>query len=85
MLQMFVSKFSEDLAQEYRNRGIIVQCILPGYVATKMSKIKKANYFSPTPQTFVESAISTVGIEPHTVGYWPHNIMVSKKEISSII
>lgn len=74
---MFVSKLSEDLAREYKNRGIIVQCILPGYVTTKMSKIRKPSYFSPTPKKFVESALATVGIEDHTVGYWPHNIMVS--------
>ncbi|XP_065219595.1 very-long-chain 3-oxoacyl-CoA reductase [Planococcus citri] len=73
--KMFVSKFSEDLATEYGKRGIIVQCILPGYVATKMSKIKKPSLFSPSPKTFVESALKTVGIESHTVGYWPHNIM----------
>lgn len=77
MLQIFVSKFSQDLAEEYKNRGIIVQCVLPGYVVTKMSKIRKASFFSPSPKTFVESALKTVGIESQTVGYWPHNIMVT--------
>ena len=74
---MFVSKLSEDLAQEYSKRGIIVQCILPGYVATKMSKIKKPSLFSPNPKTFTQSALKTIGIESHTVGYWPHNLMVN--------
>lgn len=77
ILQMFVAKLSEDLTQEYSKKGIIVQCILPGYVATKMSKIRKPSLFSPSPKTFVDSALKTVGIESQTVGYWPHNLMVN--------
>lgn len=73
--KMFVSKFSEDLAQEYSKSGVIVQCVLPGYVVTKMSKIRKTNFFTPTPMEFVQASLKTVGIEAHTVGYWPHNIM----------
>lgn len=78
---MFVSKFSEDLAAEYKNRGIIVQCVLPGYVSTKMSKIRKPTFFAPSPDKYVDSALSTVGIESHTLGYWPHNILVSNYNI----
>lgn len=74
---MFVSKFSEDLAAEYKNRGIIVQCVLPGYVSTKMSKIRKPTFFAPSPEKYVDSALSTIGIESHTLGYWPHNVLVS--------
>lgn len=73
--KMFVAKLSEDLTEEYRKKGVIVQCILPGYVATKMSKIRKPTLFSPSPTTFVDSALKTIGIESKTVGYWPHNIM----------
>lgn len=36
----YVDKLSADLAAEVAPRGITVQCILPGPVATKMSKIR---------------------------------------------
>lgn len=36
----YIDKLSADLAAEAAPRGITVQCVLPGPVATKMSKIK---------------------------------------------
>lgn len=36
----YVVKLSYDLAAEAERNGITVQCIIPGMVATKMSKIK---------------------------------------------
>lgn len=36
----YIDKLSADLAAEAAPRGVTVQCILPGPVATKMSKIK---------------------------------------------
>lgn len=36
----YVDKLSADLAAEAAPRGVTVQCVLPGPVATKMSKIK---------------------------------------------
>lgn len=36
----YIDKFSADLATEAAPRGVTVQCVLPGAVATKMSKIK---------------------------------------------
>lgn len=36
----YIDKLSADLATEAAPRGVTVQCILPGPVATKMSKIK---------------------------------------------
>lgn len=73
--KMFVSKFSADLGIEYKKYGITVQCITPGYVATKMSKIKKATWMAPSPTTYVKKALQTVGIESHTTGYFPHRLL----------
>lgn len=38
--KMYIDKLSADLAAEAKPRGVTVQCVLPGPVATKMSKIK---------------------------------------------
>lgn len=71
----FVDKFSDDLDTEYKKRGIVVQSVLPGPVATNMSKIKKATWMAPTPKTYVGDAIKTLGIARHTTGYYPHEML----------
>ncbi|XP_076179299.1 very-long-chain 3-oxoacyl-CoA reductase [Ptiloglossa arizonensis] len=68
----YVVKLSYDLAAEAERNGITVQCIIPGMVATKMSKIKKATWMAPSPKKFVESSLKTIGIESFTTGYLPH-------------
>lgn len=80
--QKFVEKFSRELNTEYGGKGknsanIVVQCVMPGYVATNMSKITKTSWMVPSPDKFVRSALQTTGLEPVTTGYLPHTLMVS--------
>ncbi|XP_012273856.1 very-long-chain 3-oxoacyl-CoA reductase [Orussus abietinus] len=72
----YVDKLSADLAAEAAPRGVTVQCVLPGPVATKMSKIKRPTWMAPSADTFVESSLRTVGIESRTTGYPPHCLIV---------
>ncbi|XP_053472930.1 very-long-chain 3-oxoacyl-CoA reductase-B isoform X2 [Ictalurus furcatus] len=71
----FVNFFSRGLDAEYRSKGIIIQSVLPFYVTTKLSKIKRASLDIPTPETYVASQLSTVGLQSQTNGYLPHAIM----------
>lgn len=71
----FVDKFTEDLSTEYGRHRVIVQSVLPGFVCSNMSKIRKATWMAPTAETYVRSALRTVGIARHTTGYWPHALM----------
>lgn len=71
----FVDKFTEDLATEYGKHRIVVQSVLPGFVATNMSKIKKTSWIAPSADNYVRSALRTVGIARHTTGYYPHALM----------
>lgn len=70
--KVFVDFFSRCLNAEYSSKGVIVQCVLPYYVATKLSKIRKPNVFAPSPTTYVRQALGTVGVESRTMGYWSH-------------
>ncbi|XP_046742553.1 very-long-chain 3-oxoacyl-CoA reductase-like [Diprion similis] len=72
----YVDKLSADLAVEAAPRGVTVQCVLPGPVATKMSKIRRSTWMAPSPEKFVESSLKTVGIESRTTGYFPHSLLV---------
>ncbi|XP_014247299.1 very-long-chain 3-oxoacyl-CoA reductase [Cimex lectularius] len=74
--KIFVTKFSQDLASEYRKKGVVIQCLTPGYVATKMSKIKKPTWMAPTPTVYTQKALKTVGIESCTTGYFPHALLL---------
>ncbi|XP_048829303.1 very-long-chain 3-oxoacyl-CoA reductase-A isoform X3 [Brienomyrus brachyistius] len=71
----FVDFFSRGLHAEYKNRGIIVQSVLPFFVATKMTKIRKPTLDKPTPERYVAAELSTVGLQNQTNGYFPHAIM----------
>uniref|UniRef100_A0A8C8RS96 3-ketoacyl-CoA reductase n=1 Tax=Pelusios castaneus TaxID=367368 RepID=A0A8C8RS96_9SAUR len=71
----FVDFFSRSLHAEYKSRGIIVQSVLPCYVATKMSKVRKPTFDKPSPETYVRAALGTVGLQSQTNGYLPHAVM----------
>ena len=71
----FAHKFSEDLSMEYGKHGIVVQSVVPGPVATNMTRLKKGTWMAPKASVFVESALKTVEIAPYTTGYYPHAIL----------
>lgn len=70
----FVDLLSRAVHKEYQDKKIIVQSVLPSYVSTKMSKIRKASFLVPTASDYVSSALKTVGIESRTYGYWTHKL-----------
>ncbi|XP_028812779.1 very-long-chain 3-oxoacyl-CoA reductase-B [Denticeps clupeoides] len=71
----FVDFFSRGLDAEYKNKGIIIQSVLPFYVATKLSKIRRATLDKPSPERYVAAELNTVGLQSQTNGYLPHAIM----------
>lgn len=81
----FVDKFSKDLAAEYQKDGIIVQSVLPGFVVSNMTKLKKDSLIAPMPDKFVESALSQVGFTNYTTGYIVHSIMQFGSQLGKFI
>ncbi|KAG7454069.1 hypothetical protein MATL_G00263950 [Megalops atlanticus] len=71
----FVDFFSRGLHAEYKRKGIIIQSVLPFFVATKMTKIRKPTLDKPTPERYVAAELTTVGLQSQTNGYLPHAIM----------
>ncbi|XP_073072537.1 very-long-chain 3-oxoacyl-CoA reductase isoform X2 [Manis javanica] len=78
----FVDFFSQCLHEEYKSKGIFVQSVLPYFVATKLAKIRKPTLDKPSSETFVKSAIKTVGVQSRTNGYLVHSLMGA---VSSIL
>ena len=68
--QMYVDMFSRSLDLEYRGSGISVQNQAPGFVATKLSKIRKPTIDAPTPDVWAKAAVRHVGYESTSSPYW---------------
>ncbi|KAK9822366.1 hypothetical protein WJX81_002026 [Elliptochloris bilobata] len=70
--KMYVDMFSKSLDLEYRGAGITVQNQAPGFVATKLSKIRKASMEVPSPDTWAAAAVRHIGYESTSSPYWFH-------------
>lgn len=77
----FVNSFSHSLNMEYASKGIFVQCVTPLYITTKLSKIRKPNLLTPTPDNYVRSALSTIGYDSTTCGYLMHDIVYTAAKL----
>jgi 17beta-estradiol 17-dehydrogenase / very-long-chain 3-oxoacyl-CoA reductase len=79
-VQIYVDYFSRALSHEVRNSGVTVQTLIPFYIATNLTKfsdfIGRQSVLVPNAQTFVRSALSTLGICDRTTGYWSHELQV---------
>ncbi|KAH7936079.1 inactive hydroxysteroid dehydrogenase-like protein 1 [Rhipicephalus sanguineus] len=76
--KVFVDWFSMALDYEYRDKGIIVQSLIPSYISTKL--VRFSNFLStpsiivPDAETFVKSSLQTVGSSKRTTGFWTHGL-----------
>ena len=79
--QAYVDFFSQALNYEYGHRGITIQCLIPYYVATRMtefsSTLSNPNLLIPNASTYARHALATLGWSVRTTGYWPHTLQVS--------
>ncbi|XP_063901873.1 very-long-chain 3-oxoacyl-CoA reductase-A-like [Zophobas morio] len=73
----FVDFFSRGLAQEYDTSGIHIQCVLPLYVTTKLSKLRHPSFFVPTPATFAKQAVRLIGFEKRITGCFSHSLQIA--------
>lgn len=82
-----LSQHCLNTLQSYETRHIVHLCnhcvssppqsVLPFFVATKLSKIRRATLDKPSPERYVSAELNTVGLQTQTNGYLPHAIMVS--------
>jgi len=66
---------SRALNAEYADKNIIIQSVVPYYVSTNMIRNPKISFMTPDADRFVKSALTTVGIETRTYGYFPHTVI----------
>ena len=71
------------MAYEYGDKGITVQCVCPGPVATDMLRdiVKDemppsfAKMLVPTDTLYTSTAMKTLGFSNYTTGYWKHSLL----------
>lgn len=70
----FSDNFSQAIAKEYGNKGIVIQSCLPGMVSTKMSRAKRSVAI-PSATDFAKAALRNVGSQPvRSVPFLPHAV-----------
>lgn len=72
----FINQFSRSLDEELKEFNVRVQDQCPFFVATKISKIRKARLDAPYPATWAKAAIKQIGYETVKTPYWVHGLMV---------
>lgn len=69
----YIDFFSRSLCNEVADKGIIVQCQVPYFVTSKLSRIRNPSFFTPDPKTYAAAALRAVSRKnPTVVPYWPH-------------
>ncbi|XP_078056926.1 very-long-chain 3-oxoacyl-CoA reductase-like [Mustelus asterias] len=77
--KVFIDFFSRALNAEYKNNGIIVQCVMPLMISTNLTHDVQTNFFIKDTVDFVQEALNTVGIRERTNGCWSHALQASAK------
>jgi hypothetical protein len=75
-VQAYIDSFSRSLDAEAREFGVRVQNQAPMFVATKMSKIRRARLDAPTPDAWAAAAVAQIGQETSSSPYWFHGLQV---------
>lgn len=74
----FLDYFARGLQYEYKDSGVIIQSLMPFYVATRMTRysqtLSKPSLMIPSADDYARSAVATLGYTSRTSGYWPHTI-----------
>ncbi|KAG2221692.1 hypothetical protein INT45_002730 [Circinella minor] len=58
----FLSTWTQSLAKEVENQGIIVQNVNTYFVVSSMSKIRRPSFLIPLPKPYVASVLSKIGL-----------------------
>jgi len=72
----FVNTFSVALHYEYKSQGVHIQCQLPAFVTTKLSKLRSTSFFICSPRTYAKAFIAQIGYDPIITTYWTHELQI---------
>lgn len=68
----YVDYFSRSLHLEYASKGIAIQCQVPYFVTSKLSKIRNSSMMVPTPRGYAAAAVKCIGYGATVVPFPAH-------------
>ncbi len=78
--QAFVEYFSKSLSHELQGKGVTCQNHLPLMVATKLAipnpNRRKGTLFTPSPEVWAASSVTSIGKGASVIPYWAHRLQV---------
>lgn len=69
----YLAMFSRCISLEYKHQGIDIQCQVPLFVSTKMTRMK-TSLFVPSPETYSKACTRCIGYEKLVVPYFLHSV-----------
>ncbi|PRQ40077.1 putative very-long-chain 3-oxoacyl-CoA reductase [Rosa chinensis] len=71
----YISMFSRCISLEYKQQGIDIQCQIPFFVATSLTKhLRGLSWFMSSPEKFSKASVRWIGYEPVCNPYWWHSV-----------
>ncbi|KAM6589492.1 hypothetical protein CsatA_012097 [Cannabis sativa] len=70
----YLAMLSRSISVEYKHSGIDIQCQIPVFVATKMTKLKESSIFIASPETYSKASVRSIGYEQICTPYWAHSL-----------
>jgi len=68
--------FSLAIVRELKQYGIDSVCVLPGYVMSSMSGIKRESFFVPSAARFAKTCLNKLQ-SGRVIPYWPHHLYLN--------
>lgn len=70
----YLGMFSRCINLEYKHHGIDIQCQVPLFVATKMTKFKKSLFLIASPEMYAKASIRCIGYEHLSMPLCSHSV-----------
>lgn len=70
----YLAMFSRCTSVEYKQQGIDIQCQIPIFVATKMTKLKASSFLIASPESYSKASMRCIGYEHICTPYWGHSL-----------
>lgn len=71
----FLKTWSQALAFEVKSKGVHVEHINTFFVTTRMSKIRKPSFTTPTPSAYARSVLRNIGYATSSSLFPPHALL----------
>ncbi|KAJ6355965.1 hypothetical protein OIU78_004149 [Salix suchowensis] len=70
----YLGMFSKCINLEYKHQGIDIQCQVPLFVATKMTRFRKSSFLIASPEMYARASVRCIGYEHWSMPLCSHSV-----------